>query len=91
MKTQLNNFSKKDLQSITENGGVYCGKRILKNSIIALFDGGYDRIGVIRIVVEKCDVCHKTKLVLQIDGSESEYAVGNICLSCIKKAYVEIG
>ena len=90
MKTQLNNFSEKDLQSVTENGGVYCGKRLPKNNIIALFDGGYNRIGVICIVIEKCDVCHQTKLALQIDGSESEYATGKICLGCIGKAYEEI-
>lgn len=48
------------------------------------FDGGYDRIGIIRIGSVDCSICNSKNVDgIGIDNSEEEYKEGCICLECI--------
>lgn len=55
-----------------------------KNPVpVAEFDGGYGRDGFIFFMDGKCDKCGTEGRVLSMDGSESEYARGEICKACV--------
>ena len=57
--------------------------------LIAIFDGGYSRVGNIHSAKGRCDVCDKDKPIIKIDGCEGEYIPGNICLECARTALKE--
>lgn len=54
---------------------------------IADFDGGYNRVGRINVVISECYVCRRSGIpVILIDGSEREYSSGRICQECVGKS-----
>jgi len=54
--------------------------------LIATFDGGYERVGVISADTGTCHVCSNVTDVISMDNSEEEYRPGNICKECVIKA-----
>lgn len=60
------------------------------DEVIALFDGGYGRVGEIWIETkQECDVCGaKNVTTLGMDGSDQEYRGGFICKPCIDTAFL---
>lgn len=55
--------------------------------LIKTFNGGYGRVGEIKIIHGKCTVCDKETKCLYIDGSEGEYAGGAICQECTETEF----
>lgn len=53
------------------------------------FDGGYDRVGVIEVKTETCNMCEKVGQCLVIDGSDGEYDTAPLCRQCITALFVE--
>ena len=54
-----------------------------------LFKAGYARTGVIKVVVDTCNICNERKTVIAIDSSEEEYGPGCICEKCAIKLFKE--
>lgn len=53
------------------------------------WDAEYGRDGVFAVTRGKCMGCGEERKCLHVDGSESEYTPGVICLDCIERLFTE--
>ncbi|MGZ4968063.1 MAG: hypothetical protein ACXV8O_01490 [Methylobacter sp.] len=49
------------------------------------FEAGFDRTGVIELVIDTCCICEQEKVCVYIDGSEGEYGGASVCAECVKR------
>ena len=52
--------------------------------------GGYSRDSTITLRPGRCNVCREQRICLETDGSDGEYANGQICQECAVKAWEAI-
>ena len=54
-----------------------------------LFRAECGNVGVIKVIIDICNVCNEITSVIAIDSSEEEYGPGCICEKCAIKLFKE--